>query len=540
MAAFKIRQTVDMNSSGPQEIKQAHGHVGDKKAHEWEVSVVRGGAPVDLTGYTAMALVNNGVGTVQITGAITGNVASAVFPAACYTEGTHDCFMRITNAGDSSEAITAKMHLNVTTGETDAVIDPGSDITLTLSGLLASEAARVAAEEERAAFYDGFSSQLDDIKTDNNGITYDAPGNAIRLQMASVNSKVDAILDWHELAATITANNAYVGGNVGATIAETSTASFRYLVASVSGLTSIKVTYYAQGWLYNAYFTDDAGKILRRDLYRENGHTKEQKTDVEIIVPANGKKIYINSMAWGALYVKGKIAPKGSRWLNRICDCFGDSITEQGLWQPYVKNALGFATMLNHGVGGTSVGGGAEYPESVNSFWQNVRINALSGAAECLIIMGGTNDGGKQIPLGTVSKATYGVTSFVGAYNTMLTKIFCKYYNLTNGYYANIDYSGIVRNSVAKDVKIFLVTPTFCPDPTFSGADFSRMEAIVDAILKIGKWWNIPVIDNYHNAGINEQNSAMLLADGVHPNSAGAKRLASVIAGGLMGNQPLA
>lgn len=163
MAAFKIRQTVDLNSSGPQEIKQAHGHVGDKKAHEWEVSVVRGGAPVDLTGYAAMALVNNGVGTVNIVATITGNVASAVFPAACYTEGTHECFMRISNAGDSSEAITAIMHLSVTAGETDTPVDPGADITTTLSGLLASEAARVAAEEERAAFYDGFSSRLAEI-----------------------------------------------------------------------------------------------------------------------------------------------------------------------------------------------------------------------------------------------------------------------------------------------------------------------------------------------------------------------------------------
>jgi len=148
MAAFKVRQTVDLNSTGPQTITQAYGHVGDAKAHQWDVVVVRGVTPVDLTGYTAMALVNNGVGTVEIVGTITGNVATAIFPAACYTEGVHECFMRITKASDSSEVITALMRLNVTPSETDTPIDPGTDITATLSALLAA--------------YGGYSAKLAD------------------------------------------------------------------------------------------------------------------------------------------------------------------------------------------------------------------------------------------------------------------------------------------------------------------------------------------------------------------------------------------
>jgi hypothetical protein len=98
-----------------------------------------------------MAMVNNGVGTVEITGTISGNVASAIFPAACYTEGVHECFMRITKAADSSEAITALMHLNVAASETDNPLDPGTEIITTLSGLLANEASRVSAEFGRAS-----------------------------------------------------------------------------------------------------------------------------------------------------------------------------------------------------------------------------------------------------------------------------------------------------------------------------------------------------------------------------------------------------
>lgn len=168
MAAFKIAQYIDLYSGGRPDIKQAYGHLGDKLAHEWEVTVVRGGAAMDLTGYTAMALCNNGAGTVQIAATITGNVVSALFPAACYAyEGTHECFMRITNSGATSETITATMYLVVTAAETDTAIDPGTGISTTLSGLLATEAARVAAEEDRAdaetaraAFYDGFTSSL--------------------------------------------------------------------------------------------------------------------------------------------------------------------------------------------------------------------------------------------------------------------------------------------------------------------------------------------------------------------------------------------
>lgn len=150
MAAFDIPQTIDLGYSAKPEIKHAYGHLGDKLAHEWKVTVIRNGAAVDLSGYSAMALVDNGSGTVEVPATITGNVASALFPAECYAAiGTHNAFMRITNGGATAETIVAPLHFSVDEGESSPIIAPGTDITTTLSGLLASEAARVAAEEDR-------------------------------------------------------------------------------------------------------------------------------------------------------------------------------------------------------------------------------------------------------------------------------------------------------------------------------------------------------------------------------------------------------
>jgi len=118
-------------------MAHAYGHVGDANAHEWTLTVVRGGAPVDLTDYVGIAKVNNGVGTVQLECTISGNTATVVLPSACYVNaGDYDAWMQLTSPDLTAVAIIAQMQLHISEGETDNPLDPGTGIAEQLGAVL--------------------------------------------------------------------------------------------------------------------------------------------------------------------------------------------------------------------------------------------------------------------------------------------------------------------------------------------------------------------------------------------------------------------
>ena len=90
-----------------------------------------------------------------------------------------------------------------------------------------------------------------------------------------------------------------------------------------------------------------------------------------------------------------------------------------------LKSYLGASNIYNRGIGGTCIGG-----SGANAMWQDVRINALEKDIDCLLIMGGTNDSAQGVTIGEISRDNLDTSTFVGAYNVLLSKVYCKYYHL--------------------------------------------------------------------------------------------------------------
>lgn len=206
---------------------------------------------------------------------------------------------------------------------------------------------------------------------------------------------------------------------------------------------------------------------------------------------------------------------------KNIC-AFGDSITAQAKWYEPLKSYLGASNIYNRGIGGTCIGG-----SGANAMWQDVRINALEKDIDCLLIMGGTNDSAQGVTIGEISRDNLDTSTFVGAYNVLLSKVYCKYYHLGT-------YEGITQTTEVKPIKIMLATPIYCNDPTYG-----NMDNIAEAVRGIANMWGIPVADQHAKSGINAVTAELYLADNVHPNDEGGKRVANVWANALRENAEL-
>lgn len=212
----------------------------------------------------------------------------------------------------------------------------------------------------------------------------------------------------------------------------------------------------------------------------------------------------------------------------------GDSITEQNLWQSFVKDKVPFSSIVNKGIGGTRISGNNE-----NAMWRDIRINALPLDTDVLTIMGGTNDSAASVEIGDLSITNHDTNTFVGAYNVLISKVLYKFYNLSSGKYTDIDYSGLTKSDTFKDIIIYIMTPPFNANTQYSGENSVRLKAIADATKNISKMWGIPCIDIYYNSDINTENVNVLLQDGIHPNKLGAKKIASVVVNGMKSYEPI-
>ena len=171
---------------------------------------------------------------------------------------------------------------------------------------------------------------------------------------------------------------------------------------------------------------------------------------------------------------------------------------------------------------GTCIGG-----SGANAMWQDVRINALEKDIDCLLIMGGTNDSAQGVTIGEISRDNLDTSTFVGAYNVLLSKVYCKYYHLGT-------HEGITQTTETKPIQIMLATPIYCNDSAYG-----NMDNIAEAVRGIANMWGIPVADQHAKSGINAVTSELYLADKVHPNDEGGKRVANVWANALRENAEL-
>lgn len=195
---WTISQTVDLaNGYTPIVWPNALMVSGDVGAHTWEVTVLENGVAVDLTGATLTGNFLRADGnTVQVSGGVSGNVASVTLTDVCYAvEGKLMGSMKLIKAGVTitlcAVIFTVKL---LTSGD---VIDPGiayQDFTIDASpaGTYADLAALISADPDHDKIY----ITLDDGNwCYHNGSTFVAGGvyQAASVTASEVSTSVDGV-----------------------------------------------------------------------------------------------------------------------------------------------------------------------------------------------------------------------------------------------------------------------------------------------------------------------------------------------------------
>jgi len=210
-----------------------------------------------------------------------------------------------------------------------------------------------------------------------------------------------------------------------------------------------------------------------------------------------------------SLFVKSiepnQISNKNITWV-----VFGDSLTEKNFrakyhYFDYVAKDLSL-NIINFGVSGTGYKEG-----SSEAFYKRIEKNIQDIDFDIFTIFGSFNDLGKGYTLGEPTDSD--------------SKTICGCINLTINNFRKVKPLN----------KIALVTPTIWRDGVYYGdSDIRRqdLDDYVESLLQIAKIKRIPILDLYHNSGldpnINEVLDKFYKEDGiqdkgVHPNSLGHK-----------------
>ena len=191
----------------------------------------------------------------------------------------------------------------------------------------------------------------------------------------------------------------------------------------------------------------------------------------------------------------------------------GDSITKGvGASAPENKYVEVFAkenelsVARNYGISGTRIARQQNPTESNPPFDQDFcsRVCEMDTDADIVVVFGGTNDFGHgDAPFGSFSDRT--PDTFFGACHTLFTSIIERFPK------AEI----VVMTPIHRAVEDRENRPSLCE--------------FVKAIREVAEFYSIPVLDLYKNSGIVpmlEINRETYAPDGLHPNDAGAKRIA--------------
>lgn len=175
--------------------------------------------------------------------------------------------------------------------------------------------------------------------------------------------------------------------------------------------------------------------------------------------------------------------------------CLGDSLTfGQGIEIPYsdlVKKELGLSEVYNYGIGWSTIADGIHcycHPDNF-SLAHNPFIDRfdLMKSADILIVCGGVNDHGVNIPLGDIQDTVR--TTFYGALNLLIQGL---------------------KDRNPQSYIIFM-TP-FQYDVI--NADGVHLSVFVDAILRVCEKYGIDCYDCYHEIPFQANTDTI---DGVHP-----------------------
>ena len=214
---------------------------------------------------------------------------------------------------------------------------------------------------------------------------------------------------------------------------------------------------------------------------------------------------------------------KAESWYKgkKIC-AYGDSVTEQNKWQPYVSSYFN-CSFYNRGVGGTTV---TQVNGSTNHMSGDMRIESIPTDSDVILVFAGHNDWSyASIPMGDLKTDSLNEsTSFKSAFALMLKKI----------------------QTRCPNAKIMTVTPVggrtedalTNQDKQFYIRDLC-MTDFANAVREVSSYYGIPCIDVNANSGINTLNHTTYIADLIHPNEEGGKLIANEIVNGMKKFEPI-
>lgn len=224
-------------------------------------------------------------------------------------------------------------------------------------------------------------------------------------------------------------------------------------------------------------------------------------------------------------YSKYYVPKTTSKWRGKKWIAYGDSITAQGRWQPFVVEQTGLAH-INAGLGGSSVADGND--QSIASFTDSSRISALPSDADVVTIMGGTNDfngtnGGTGTPIGTLPTSTpFDTTTFKGALCETVRLIQAQCPDALIVIMSNAGGRGTTGTAGTIPIK---------NSKGLSDVDYAN------AALDVANYLGLPFVD-VHGCGINPYNRVKYIMDSVHPNSFGGELISRPVIAYFTTEQP--
>ena len=176
----------------------------------------------------------------------------------------------------------------------------------------------------------------------------------------------------------------------------------------------------------------------------------------------------------------------------------GTNTTDGYMYMKYVAENKG-CNYVNYGIAGTRLATSSD-DTSLNNNAMSVRIDNYDENADIITIFGGTND--PESTLGTFNDRT--TDTVYGALHHICNILVTKYAGKKVGFITPIKYGP------------------------------SQSNKIVDAIIEVAKYYNIPVLNLYENLGmlfcINDEIKAKYCSDGLHPGNEGHKIIARKVA----------
>jgi lysophospholipase L1-like esterase len=233
-----------------------------------------------------------------------------------------------------------------------------------------------------------------------------------------------------------------------------------------------------------------------------------KETDEMLVEGATLPVVYVtyeeNYVSQTKIYAENVIGlgNVNSKWKGKIWNALGDSITNGYSFTPYhsyCQADLEFATVRNYGISQSTIAK-KDVGDTTNSF--ALRYVNMDNNADLVTVMGGVNDEGWLVPLGTNSDTT--VETFYGACNVL--------------------FSGLIEKYPTKKLALFVQLPR--------QNHKNGQKAYVQAYKEVAEKYSIPYLDLFIGSNINpdsQQHRDLYIADGIHPNNTGHRRIADRI-----------